>query len=374
MTTPPDSQPIGRINEQDIMDLLLTSSIRLPPLEISLVRTDTALGDSARRRQPDALVDMAWGDQQQQRFVVEIKATSTPKAVDVAASQATAYANPPATYPMVLVPFLSEDEIARLEKRGVCGVDLSGNGVVMVPGRLFVLRSGQPNRFRESRTIRNVYRGASSVVARVLLVRSPYASVTEVFNEIRSRSGNVVLSTVSKALKRLDEDLVVSRKAGQIKLLQPDRLIDRLAENYERPSIRDAQRVKSSMNLTRLFAVLKQVSAEERIRLAVTGASSANRYTAMAQERILSVYCSRLRPLLSETSSVLDAATRFPNIEFLETRDPSAYFDTRSEDGIPWASPIQTYLELIAGDKRQRQVAEQVRMGIISESAGAEQD
>ncbi len=373
MTTPPDNKPIGRITERDILDLLLTNSIRLPPLEISLIRADAGPGDSARRRQPDALVDMAWGDQQH-RFVVEIKATSTPKAVDAAASQAAAYADPPATYPMVLVPFLSDDEIARLEKRGICGVDLSGNGIVIVPGRLLVLRSGQPNRFRESRTIRNVYRGASSVVARVLLVRPAYASVSEVFDEIRSRSGDVVLSTVSKALKRLDEDLVVSRKAGQVRLLQRDRLIDRLAENYERPSIRDVQRVKSSMDLTRFFAAMKQISAEKGIRLAVTGASSANRYTAMAQERVLSVYCSGLRPLLSETSGFLDATTRFPNIEFLETRDPPAYFDTRSEDGIPWASPVQTYLELIAGDKRQRQVAEQVRMGIIAKSADLEQN
>ena len=191
MATPPDNQTGGQVTEQDILDQLLTGTIRLPPLEISPIRVDPDLSDSDRRRQPDALVDVVWGDQQQ-RFVVEFKATSTPKAVDAAASQAIAYADPPATYPMVVVPFLSEDELARLEQRCVGGVDLSGNGVVMVPGRLLVLRSGQKNRFRESRTIRNVYRGASSVVARVLLARPTYSSVSDVFDEIRSRSGDVV--------------------------------------------------------------------------------------------------------------------------------------------------------------------------------------
>jgi len=52
---------------------------------------------------------------------------------------------------------------------------------------------------------------------------------------------------------------------------------------------------------------------------------------------------------------------RFPNLEIVETETEFFYFDSRKEKGFFWASPLQVYLELITGDKRDRETAEQVR-------------
>ena len=63
----------------------------------------------------------------------------------------------------------------------------------------------------------------------------------------------------------------------------------------------------------------------------------------------------RLGPDLEETS-------RFANIELLETDENFVYFDAR-DDLV--ASPVQTYLELMQGDKRERETAEQLRKTIL---------
>lgn len=57
---------------------------------------------------------------------------------------------------------------------------------------------------------------------------------------------------------------------------------------------------------------------------------------------------------------------RFANLEILRTSEARMYFDPRVEDGLPYASPIQAYLELAVGDKRQKDATEQVRRGILA--------
>jgi hypothetical protein len=56
---------------------------------------------------------------------------------------------------------------------------------------------------------------------------------------------------------------------------------------------------------------------------------------------------------------------RFPNLELIETEDETVYFDARQEEDFWWASPVQVYLELMAGDKRDQETAEQVKSYIL---------
>jgi len=58
---------------------------------------------------------------------------------------------------------------------------------------------------------------------------------------------------------------------------------------------------------------------------------------------------------------------RFPNVELIETDDETVYFDARENTEFWWASPVQVYLELMAGDKRDRETAEQVRSLILKD-------
>ncbi|MFH1760817.1 MAG: hypothetical protein ABIA63_06920 [bacterium] len=49
----------------------------------------------------------------------------------------------------------------------------------------------------------------------------------------------------------------------------------------------------------------------------------------------------------------------------METEDETVFFDARNENGFWWASPVQVYLELMAGDKRDKEAAEQVKSLIL---------
>ena len=84
----------------------------------------------------------------------------------------------------------------------------------------------------------------------------------------------------------------------------------------------------------------------------------------MQRGDLLSVYCPRLEMLLERLPGNL--SDRFPNLELVETEDETVYFDTRKEGNSCWASPVQVYLELMAGDKRDRETAEQVKSFILT--------
>jgi hypothetical protein len=166
------------------------------------------------------------------------------------------------------------------------------------------------------------------------------------------------LSTVSKALKTLEEDLVLSRNES-IRVLQPDRLLEKLSDNYVPPKIGDRVRLKTKEDSGTVQELLLRLSQELGLPLVATGSSSVSQYAVMQRGDVLSVYCPRLESIIERIPG--SQGDRFSNLEFLETEDETVYFDARREGDFWWASPVQVYLELMAGDKRDRETAEQVK-------------
>jgi hypothetical protein len=107
-------------------------------------------------------------------------------------------------------------------------------------------------------------------------------------------------------------------------------------------------------------------SEQLKLPIVVTGTSSVGQYAVMQRGEMLCVYCPRLGPSLQQMGSRPD--DRFPNLELIETEDDRVYFDSREERGFCWASPVQAYLELMAGDKRDQETAVQVRDRILRDA------
>ena len=122
------------------------------------------------------------------------------------------------------MPYLRESQLAELEKKQLSGVDLCGNGVIVVPGRVLVYRTGAKNQFPSYASIKNIYRKNTSMVGRALLAKPRYAEVQELRKEINARNVLVAywgktamsLGTVSKALKGLEADQVSSYLLNQL--------------------------------------------------------------------------------------------------------------------------------------------------------------
>ena len=177
-------------------------------------------------------------------------------------------------------------------------------------------------------------------------------------------------STVSKSLKTLQEDLIVERNRF-IRLLQPDKLLEKLRENYAAPNVRERVRLKVSESGGALLQLVQWQAKAMGLPFVATGTSSVIRYAVMQRGDMFSIYCPRVESLLERLSG--SRSDRFPNLELLETEDETVYFDARQEEDFWWASPVQVYLELMAGDKRDQETAGQVESYILSSLQTAQQ-
>ncbi len=357
--------------EKEMLEQLRRGKVTLPPLSFRLLKSGP---ESGRNRRFDALVEASWNGIMT-KFVVECKSLSTPKAFQDGLNLLRTSKLTEGYRPLLFVPFLNEQQLQELEREGISGIDLCGNGVVIVPNRLAVFRSGRENRFKSSASIKNIYRKNSAMVGRAFFVRSGYNTVQDVKAEINRRNLLVSLldkkpmslSTVSKALKTLEGDLIIARE-GNIRLLQADKLLHKLSENYSPPKIRERVRLKVPVGQETIPELLGKESKKLDLPIVSAGMSSVDRYAVMQRGDLLSVYCPRLGMLLKRLSG--DRSDRFPNLEILETEDDPVYFDCRKEAGnFWWASPVQVYLELMTGDKRDREAAEQVKSYILNKLA-----
>jgi hypothetical protein len=326
--------------------------------------------DSRTRAVADFLVRVSWQGQWFE-FAAEAKGRNTPRVLEDALRQTRRWASESGRLPMVIVPFLGEKRIERLLDEGVSGLDLCGNGLVLVPGRMLLRRTGLPNRYPESRPARFAYRGATSQVPRAFLRRAEYSSVSQIKDEIESAGGSVVLSTVSKALARMADDLIIDRTADRIVLLQPDKLLDTLAENYILPRPERVEQAKTPLSLAALFGRVTQASEREgpcaNSRLVLSGMSSQDRYSAGIRADTPMLYTDNLGEIRRRLEGVWQPTERFADLTLIETRDPTVFFDARSDDaGVLIASPVQAYLELNAGrEKRDLEIAQQIRSRIL---------
>ncbi len=354
------------INEQEMISRLGGANQLLPPLRIALLRTEITMG----AREVDALLEVSWGDRSSM-FGAEIRALSTPKSFQSAVDQILSTNLPAGTSPMVILPFLREENLRTLEARGVSGIDMCGNGVV-ISNNFRVFRSGKTNRYKASFDIKNVYARNSSMVARAFMCKPGYMTVQAILEEVNAR--NLLVrdytrkpmsqSTVSKCLKTLGEDLMITRKQG-ITVLQAGKLLDVLAENYRPPAKSRTVLCKPAEGSEPIQALARSAQRTS-LPVMLTGLSSVTRYAVMQRGDTIRVYCPNATRLLDQSQLVETA--RFPEIEIFEVPDESVFFDSREgAQGVRFASPVQTYLELMNGDKRDRETAEQVKDAILSE-------
>jgi hypothetical protein len=353
------------ISETEIKSRLKNGRIPFMPAILKFENS----GSNLSSKQLDGIISVLWSDKKA-IFGVEIKSFSTPKSFAEALSFLVQYDMPANMGKMMVVPYLNEDRLSDLQKAGISGIDLCGNGII-ISKNFSVYQSGKPNLFPQSAPIKNVYRKNSSLVGRVFLSQPSFPSVGSIKNQINDldvfcskwSKSSIQLSTVSKVLAVMEEDLLVSRQNGRIKLIQPDMLLNKLVQNYDPP--KEGQKISLKVDVDRnsLMSLLREVSSNSQVPFVVTGLSSVSQYAIMQRGVELTIYSPNPEIFLTKLPG--KETDRFPNLTILENIEPATYFDAREKEGIYWASPVQTYLELIKGDKRDQETAEQVKNLII---------
>ena len=360
--------------EKEMLDQLREGRVQLPPLAFRFLEDPLDVGDN---KGIDAYIEVKW-QRKSARFAVECKALSTPKVFQDGIRFLKSLTLPNTYVPMLSMPFLSERQLKDLEREGISGIDLCGNCVVVYPGTFSVFRSGGKNRFPSSALIKNIYRKNSSMVGRGFFIYSDFQAVQDIRATINRRNLLVnrwdkkpmSLSTVSKVLKTMVEDLIITRK-DTIRLLQPDKLLEKLCANYNPPVIKERVRLKISEKNEMLLKLLSEQSRKLALPLMASGTSSVTRYTVMQRGDLLTVYCPKVEMLLEKLPG--SQSDRFPNLELLETEDEPVYFNARQAEGFWWASPLQVYMELMVGDKRDQETAGQLKALILKDVGQVQQ-
>lgn len=358
--------------EKEMLDQLRQGSVQFPPLTFSYLSDRM---DNSEDKRIDAYIEAKW-KRKSARFAVECKAISTPKFFQNGINYLKSLSLPKNSFPMLFMPFLNERQLKDLEREGISGIDLCGNGVVVSPGSFSVFRSGGKNRFPSSAAIKNIYRKNSSMVGRGFFANPDFQTVQDIRATINQRNLLVTcwnkkpmsLSTVSKVLKTMVEDLIITR-TETIRLLQPDKLLEKLYKNYNPPVVKERIRLKIPENNNSMLRLLSEQSRQLKLPLIASGISSVTQYTVMQRGDLLTAYCPKVERLLEKLPG--SQSDRFPNLELLETEDESVYFDARQEDGFWWASPLQVYMELMIGDKRDQETAEQLKTLILNDAGVA---
>lgn len=274
--------------------------------------------------------------------------------------------------PLVVLPYLNEEKLAVLAGRQVSGLDLCGNALLIFPGRVLVQRSGQPNRFRVERRLQSPYTGRASLVGRALLAQPSFGTAGGLLAFIHGRGGELSQALVSRSLRALEDELIVSQSRGQgVRLIQPARLLDRLARGWqalaERPGPQEDRllwRGRVELPPEDLLPTLAARAQAGGARLTATGLTSASRLTNLSSGDLTSVYIDDARNLLSGLEA--QETRRFPNLELWRPPDEAVYFDTvQGQEGGVWASPLQAYLEMANGDARTQQAASSLRAAML---------
>ena len=334
------------------------TSISIAPFDVRDREIEVLIDEQAGRR-ADAVLTLGWQGQSE-RFVAEYKAPGTPQQVDLGLQQLRrmlARAN--RANPMIIAPYLSPATFDRLIDENVSAIDLSGNYAIVVPGRWLVVRTGAKNRYPSSDPIKNIYRGRSGLVARAVLIKRNYETAVAMLNE-RGGPESVSAPTISKVLKVLEQELIIDRR-GRFEVTQPDVLLDSLAANFRAPEL--LRRQTGKIGVTReVLAQLDRQATQSEVRYAF---DATEKYAALpSSQPIVRIFTDSIERLLSDIS--VDSTSRFPDVELIETDEPTVYFDRQRDDGLWWTSPLQVYLELTNGGKREKDAAQRLRGVVLS--------
>ena len=303
-------------------------------------------------RNSDVGIELGWQNQSI-LFDAEIVARTSPQLLEMKALKLRK--NKGLNPQLVIVPFLSDSVVEILKENNLSGLDLNGNYYITTP-QFLAIRLDKKNEYKESATIRKIYSGTSSVVCRYFLTASNLAQgVGEITEDIRKMGCKLTAPTVSKVIKRLEEELILSRTSNGFKILQKDKLLENLKNGYAEPKIVEQKRLKVPIGP---LDFLKSISYKKR--WCLSGVSSANRYTVATFPQAYDVYVDEIPKSWLEWED-----NRFFNLILKKTQSDFVYFDRFESENIFFSSKLQTYLELARGDKRERETSEELRSDIL---------
>lgn len=301
-------------------------------------------------RQPDFLVrvETIGGEYS---LVVEAKASGQPRVARQAIDQLRAYSEfAPGSYTVVLAPYISDATARLCEREGVGYVDLAGNCRLSF-GQVYIEQRGKDNPFSEKRELRSLYSPKAERILRAFLTTplKPWR-VQQLADE-----ADVSLGLVSKVKRLLEDREWLDTQSTGFKLADPQKTLEEWAKQYRYSRHRTCD-CYALISGSELESQIATAAEEGAIRVALTGFSAAVRYAPAVRYRRSMAYVDGDAAAFAQRLGIKQVPSG-ANLTLIEPYDEGVFYGVKILDGIPIASPVQTYLDLMSQKARGEEAA-----------------
>jgi hypothetical protein len=301
----------------------------------------------------DGGVDLVGHDERGHRWVFQIKASSQPGRVADAARRMLGLRRDD-TIPVLVVPYMSPAGARAAEEAGLGWIDLSGNAHIRSDD-LYVRVEGRPNLFRSRGRPSSPFAPKSARVTRVML-EDPGRWWRQ--KEFVAATG-LDDGSVSRIVRRLDEELLLERRERELRPRDPDRLLDAWAQDYRftHHDILAGHISGSGIELARNLA--ERLGALD-VRHSFTGLPAAWAIDHFARFRLTTVYVEG-DPRDAAKRLELRQGSAGANVQLVGPDDLGVFIGEHPHDGLNCVSPAQVYLDLLHLPERAHEAAEHLR-------------
>lgn len=367
---------VMRITEKEIIKYLQEYRSQFAPLVIKRIEEHVELADGYRA---DAVIEFSIEDGPDFKALVDIVSVSTPKNIREKSIQTTVYMNDlkkQNIVPLIIAPYIGKKQAQILKDEGISWIDLSGNISIRISNKIYIERTGQRNRFPDTSPIKKIFQGTSSLVSRALLLRPEgFKSLYEIVDFINERNASITLSTVSKVIKSLEEELLVNRSGTLltgtlIYVFDKGKLLDRLTEGYINSTERKNRKTYQYAieNPKSFFSSFYQNNIEY-----LTYGFYAAQIKGLAVTEQISLFVKDIEQVKTASRNnwiTITPDAEFGNIIITETKDPGVWFNVPrlmfNREAV--VDDIELYLEMMADTPRGPKIAEQLKERILNKA------
>jgi hypothetical protein len=301
----------------------------------------------------DGGADLVGHDERGRRWVFQVKVSSQPgRVADVASRMCDLRRDD--TIPVLVVPYMTPAGARAAEEVGLGWIDLSGNARLRSDD-LYVRVEGRPNQFRSRGRPSSPFAPKSARVTRVLL-EDPGRWWRQ--KELVAATG-LDDGSVSRIVRRLDEELLLERRERELRPRDPDRLLDAWAQDsrFTHHDILTGHISGSGIELARDLAL--RLGALD-VRHAFTGLPAAWAIDHFARFRLTTVYVEG-DPRNAAKRLELRQSSAGANVQLVGPDDLGVFIGEHPHDGLNCVSSSQVYLDLLHLPERAPEAAEHLR-------------
>lgn len=361
-----------RLTEKEILKSLQCSDDRFAPLKIDRLEEEFPLQPGSGVYKADAIIEFSIQGGPAFEALIEVVPVATPRNILDKVGRLLEYIRVVRNeksdlIPAIISPFVNVRQAEILAAKGVSWLDLSGNMTIHGPNGTYIERIGRSNLYPDTVPIKKIFQGKSAIVSRALLLNPQgFSSLNRIVYFIKKRNASVTLSTISKILKSLEEELLITKKEKCIYVTNPEKLLERLAEGYRDSNERKRRKSYrfSVDNIERLFP---EFEGRPNIDYLKCGFYAAQTRGLAITDR-MTIFVRRMEPVkrmmkLGQVGITPDI--EFGNLSIIETYDPGVWFNAQIRPLNPVVDDIELYLEMTIDTPRGLKIAEKLKRRIL---------